>query len=100
MMVADEGRGVLLIDIVHRGRSQLFCSDNSLRTEERFEGGTRCRAVSRETVANRASSQVDSDEVGSTNASDADEDEMDVRAGDSGRLRMGDMRADCRRTPT
>ena len=49
--------------------------------EERAEGATRCRDVSRETFANLASSQVGSDANTST---DSDPEEV-VGAGESGR---------------
>lgn len=68
---------------VHRGGSQLFCSDKSLIMEERAEGATRCRDVSRETFANRASSQVGSGAAKSTES----EPEVVVGAGERGRLR-------------
>ena len=70
---------------VHRARSQLFCSDNSLMMEERAEGATRCRDVSVETFTNRASSQVGSD-ARSKDSDDPGED--DDGAGDRGRLRL------------
>lgn len=53
--------------------------------EERAEGATRCRDVSRETFANRASSQV-----GSGARSTESEPEEEVGAGERGRLRPGE----------
>ena len=70
---------------VHRGRSQLVCSDSSLMMEERAEGATRCRDVSIETFANRASSQVGSD----ASSNDSDEADEAVGAGERGRSRLG-----------
>jgi hypothetical protein len=56
------------------------CSANSLITKERAEGATRCRDVSTETFANRASSQVGSDVI----ASKESEEEEEVGAGERG----------------
>jgi hypothetical protein len=85
MLVPVSRRGV---EIEHRGRSQLLCSDKRRMIEERAEGATRCRDVSTregvETFANRASSQVGSDAMTTTSVgSDFGE---AVGAGERGRL--------------